>query len=111
MRQRAKSFCITIFVVSVVVLFSGCVGTGVKSQSPADRFVMTTAHDGQMYRTNTQTGEVWRVSDNQMVRVNESSSNVLEVGKKYFIEGHRSVKYLGDGRLSQPVDDFSQLWN
>lgn len=96
-------------VISLYFLFlAGCTATTIH---PDGKFVFATASDGSVYRTNKSTGETWRVVDDRFVLVREGVALQLQVGQKYFIERNRSVTYLGDGKFTEPVSDFSQLWN
>ncbi len=74
-------------------------------------FSLVSASDGKLYRVNTVTGETWLVNGEKMQKVAQSNAMALEVGRKYFIERNRSMTYLGDGKFSEPVADFSALWN
>ena len=88
-----------------------CVAVPVSSQTNLGLFSSATSADGRVYRTNTATGETWLISGDRMQKVQEPSTPPLEVGQKYYIENNRSIIYLGDGKFSEPVVDYSQLWN
>jgi hypothetical protein len=98
-----------IIVISTAI--SACASQGMGGGSPKELFSLVTTPEGNIYRTNTRTGEVWIVKDGQLKRVNELKPQVLEIGKKYFIEDNFSMTYLGKGKFTEPVKDFSRLWN
>ena len=77
----------------------------------AGGYALTTASDGKLYRINGATGETWLVSGDRMQKVNQTSAIRLEIGRKYFVERNRSVTYLGNGRFTEPVADYSALWD
>lgn len=89
----------------------GCASTAGGSVTPnAEPFVLVQS-DGKLYRLNKTTGETWVVIGERMHRVAQSANPLLEIGRKYFIERNRSMTYLGDGKFSDPVSDYSALWN
>lgn len=103
-----KSFTATLFVAAGL---AGCAAPQGATTAAAAMFSLVSTPDGKIYRMNTTTGETWLVLGEKMQKVAQSSAMVLEVGRKYFIERNRSITYLGDGRFSEPIPDFSALWN
>jgi hypothetical protein len=99
-----------IAVLSLWVLV-GCASTSGGSVAPTAEPFMLVQSDGKLYRLNKTTGETWLVTGERMQRVAQSASPLLETGRKYFIERNRSMTYLGDGKFSDPVADYSALWN
>jgi hypothetical protein len=77
----------------------------------ASGYAFKTASDGKLYRIDGATGETWLVSGDKMHKVNQTNATLLEVGRKYFIERNRAMIYLGDSKFTDPVPDFSALWN
>jgi hypothetical protein len=103
-----KSLIAMLFVAAGLV---GCASPQGATTPVAAMFSLVSTPDGKMYRMNTTTGETWLVLGEKMQKVAQSNAMALEVGRKYFIERSRSITYLGDGRFSEPIPDFSALWN
>ncbi len=103
-----KTLLASLFVATGVV---GCATPqGVTTPTTAV-FSLVSTSDGKLYRVNTTTGETWLVLGEKMQKIAQNNAMALEVGRKYFIERNRSITYLGDGRFSEPIADFSALWN
>ncbi len=98
-------FTCTAFVLTACTTPSG------PSQSGEGAYTLTTASDGKLYRLNKTTGETSMVSGEKTQRVGQSNAILLEIGRKYFVERNRSVTYLGDGKFTPPIEDYSALWN
>jgi len=96
--------------ICVAILVSSCASTRAPTPAIAGPFVAISAKEGRVYRVNTITGETWLVGADSMQQVAESSAPLLEIGRKYFIEGNRSVTYLGNGKFTEPVKDYSSIW-
>lgn len=90
-------------------LLAAC--TTAPSTSGAGGYALTTTSDGKLYRIEGVTGETWLVTGDRMQKVTQSGALLLEIGRTYFIERNRSVSYLGDGKFTEPVADYSALWN
>lgn len=100
--------------IALAIVLAGCASTTptiTSSNSSSENFRLNTGADGRVYRINNQTGEVWEVVDGALKRIGEPKAEMLQVGKKYFIENNFSMTYMGNGRFSEPVKDFSRLWN
>jgi hypothetical protein len=100
-----------IFACALVLI--GCVSPGpgtTSSKLPGENFKLHTGPDGRVYRINNQTGDVWLVIDGSLRRISEPKAELLQKGKKYFIEDNFSMTYLGKGRFTEPVKDYSHLW-
>lgn len=105
--------CRNLFIALTIIL-AGCASAPPTTTSPAsssDKFHLDTATDGRVYRINNQTGEMWEVADGALKRIGEPKAEILQVGRKYFFENNFSMTYLGNGKFSEPVKDFSRLWN
>ena len=89
----------------------GCAAPQGTTTPAAAMFALVSTPDGKLYRVNSATGETWLVIGEKLQKVAQSNAMALEVGRKYFIERNRSVTYLGDGKFTEPVSDFSALWN
>jgi len=90
---------------------TGCASPQGTSTPATPIFSMLSTPEGKVYRVNTTTGDTWLVQGEKMLKVASTNVMTLEIGRKYFIERNRSVTYLGDGKFSDPVPDFSALWN
>lgn len=102
------------FFIALAIVLAGCASTPPAtafSSSCGENYRLNTAADGHVYRINNQTGEVWEVADGALKRIGEPKTEVLQVGRKYFFENNFSMTYLGNGKFSEPVKDFSRLWN
>jgi hypothetical protein len=91
----------------------GCASQGpsaFSSKSSGENFSLHTGPDGRVYRINNQNGDVWLVVDGSLKRLSESKTELLQKGKKYFIEDNFSMTYLGKGKFTEPVKDYSHLW-
>ena len=100
--------------IALTIVLAGCASTPAttaSSSSSSENFRLNTATDGRVYRINNQTGEVWEVADGALKRIGEPKAELLQVGRKYFFENNFSMTYLGNGKFSEPVKDFSRLWN
>lgn len=105
--------CRNLFVALTFAL-AGCASTPqstATSSSSGENYRLNTATDGHVFRINNQTGEVWEVANGALNRIGEPKAEVLQVGRKYFFENNFSMTYLGNGKFSEPVKDFSRLWN
>lgn len=100
--------------IALTIVLAGCASappTTTSSNLSSENFRLNTATDGRVYRVNNQTGEVWEVVDGALKRIGESKAEMLQIGRKYFLENNFSMTYLGSGKFSEPVKDFSRLWN
>jgi hypothetical protein len=101
-------------IIALTLILAGCASAtpiNTSSNLSSENFRLNTSADGRVYRINNQTGEVWEVVDGALKRIGESKAEMLQVGKKYFFENNFSMTYLGNGKFSEPVKDFSRLWN
>ena len=107
-RLPLKPLLATLFLAAGLL---GCATPQGAATPAAAMFALVPAPDGKLYRVNAATGEPWLVIGERMQKVAQSNAMALEVGRKYFIERNRSITYLGEGKFSEPVSDFSALWN
>ena len=93
-------------------LLGGCAAPRDSSltEVQVEKFKLSTGQDGRVYRINNQTGGVWLVGDGALQKIDEQKPERLKVGQKYFIEDNFSVVYLGAGKFTEPVKDYSHLW-
>lgn len=98
MRLLFPTFCLA--------ALAGCATTS----RPATSFQLANGPDGNVYRTNSLTGETWRLDGERMISVHEEKGTQLSIGQTYYIERNRSITYLGDGKFSEPKSDYSHLW-
>lgn len=101
------------FFLAFSLILAGCMSPGLGSgttKSSGDNFQLNTGPDGRVYRMNNQTGEVWVAVDGALKRIHETKVEPLKIGQKYFIEDNFSIIYLGNGKFTEPVKDFSHLW-
>ncbi|MDX8383585.1 MAG: hypothetical protein R8M45_05850 [Ghiorsea sp.] len=101
------------FFLMITIFLTSCATTESSKSEITDHEVyqLSTKNDGETYRINTKSGEVWIIEGNSLKVVSESNSIQLKVGRKYYIENNYSIKYLGDGKFTAPVKDFNRLWN
>lgn len=95
-------------------ILAGCTSLGPGSgttKSSGDNFQLNTGPDGRVYRINNQTGEVWVAVDGTLKKIHETKVEPLKIGQKYFIEDNFSIIYQGKGKFTEPVKDYSHLWN
>lgn len=100
--------------IALTLVLVGCASTipsTTSTNSSSENFRLNTGADGRVHRINNQTGEVWEVVGGALKRISEPKAEILQIGKKYFIENNFSMTYLGNGKFTEPVKDFSRLWN
>ena len=87
--------------VTLILGISGC------DLSPAQskRFLLTESERGEVYRLDTQTGEITLVTPDGLVRLNYKTPQ-LEIGRYYRLEDPpvgdpHFLKYLGNGSFEE----------
>ena len=101
-------------IAAILALLGTLCGCAVAPPSPAANshaFSFVTNAEGKVFRVNSVTGETWLVVGGELKRAPQAAATPLEVGKKYFIEKNRSMIYLGDGKFTEPIADYSSIWN
>lgn len=73
----------------------------------ADKFQLVTSPDGNVYRMDSTSGEVWIIKGDSMERV-QSKEFRIKIGQQYMGEDLYSFKYMGKGQLGEvkTLDDF-----
>jgi hypothetical protein len=87
--------------IALTIVLAGCASappTTTSSSSFSENFRLNTATDGRVYRINNQTGEVWEVVDGALKRIGEPKAEMLQIGRKYYIENNFSVTLKGSQR-------------
>ena len=85
---------------SIVFLLIAC--TNITS---GDKYQMTTATDGTVYRLDKLSGEVWLVKGNTMEKLPIKNFS-LKVGQRYIGEDAYSFIYIGKGQLGDIKDQL-----
>src|SRR5688572_25327853 len=101
MSQTKKMFC---FGLVLVVFLAGC-GRPLRGE----KYGLTTAIDGSVYRINAETGEIHKVHGSQLVLVAETNRIEMTVGNVYVFEDGRPMEYLGAGEFRPFTDDAITL--
>ncbi len=99
---------------ALAIWIAGCASTTppiASSNLPSDNFKLTTTTDGRVYRIDSKTGTMWELVDGKLKTVDESKVELLKIGKKYRLENNFSMSYLGNGKFTEPVKDYSYLWS
>lgn len=84
----------SIFIPIFLFLLAGCDSTILLSN-----FQLVTSSDGAVYRLNTKTGEVHKVSDNILIKIHESNRIVLSKNIILETENKDTYEYKGNGEF------------
>lgn len=84
----------TAFVCFILLLLCSCN----EKQSP-DKYQIAVSASGSAYRLNVSTGEVWSITSDGLIKLQESKEVGLIVGNYYKAEDGKTLKYLGKAQL------------
>jgi hypothetical protein len=73
------------------------------------QFQVISTSSGELYRLQSSTGAMHRISGATLVRVSETDRVQLQVGAVYVLENGSNIKYLGEGKFESFKPDVLTL--
>lgn len=95
-----KSLTVVLLIgLSLILPFSKCIAQ--------DKYQLSTSSDGNVYRMDKVSGDVWLIKGKSMERVQEKDLR-LKIGNRYIGEDLYSFTYIGKGQVGEikTLDDF-----
>lgn len=77
-----------------VLLLSGC-----DFHYDANRFQIASSSSGDVYRIQSSTGAIYKISGGNLIRIQETNRVQLQVGAVYVFEDGENMVYLGKGNF------------
>ena len=93
-----------LFIAGVVLSIGGC-----DRISNTNQFQVASSPTGELYRLQSTTGAIHKISGNTLVRVSETDRVQLQAGAVYVFENGSNMKYLGDGKFEPFKSDVLTL--
>ena len=86
----------------ILLIFVGC-----NTQTAIDKYQIIASPDGNVYRLDKSSGEVWLIKDGTMEEI-QAKSFRLKINQHYIAEDLYSFVYLGKGQLGdvKTLDDI-----
>jgi hypothetical protein len=96
----------TMKILPIVLLVALCL-TACNDFIPKDKYQIATSTDGNVYRLDKSSGEVWLIKNNTMEKL-QAKDLRLQIGQRYVGEDLYSFTYLGKGQVGEmkTLDDF-----
>ncbi len=91
----------------VVFLLTALFLTACDNLTSRDKYQIATSTDGNVYRLDKASGEVWLIKGNTMEKL-QTKDFTLKIGYRYVGEDVYSFTYLGKGQIGEikTLDDF-----
>lgn len=91
----------------VIVLFVSLFFIACNNITSQDKYQITTSAEGNIYRLDKSSGEMWLIKGQSMEKV-QAKEFRLKIGQRYVGEDVYSFTYLGKGQLGEvkTLDDF-----
>ncbi len=101
MDKFSRTFFLGLF---IILLVAGC-----DRVSAGGKFSLVSSPTGNVYRLNSQTGEIRKVHGSVLVLVSETGRIEMVVGNVYVMEDGSQMEYLGAGQFKLFEDDTLTL--
>lgn len=88
--------------ISIALILTAC-----NNITSRDKYQIATSTDGNVYRLDKSSGEVWLIRNNTMEKL-QTKGFRLKIGQRYVGEDVYSFTYLGKGQVGEikTLDDF-----
>jgi len=94
---------LAVIILSPLLLLAGCETT----DSSPDFQIVTTV-DGKVYRLDNESGEVFVIINNRLMKVPEGKRTKLVIGEMYDTEDGKVLTYSGLGEFKEkPLSEFT----
>lgn len=81
---------------------------GCEKTETTPHFQITSTVNGGIYRLNTESGEVFEISNGSLVKIIKTKRTKLIVGKMYDTENGKPLTYIGQGVFKEkPLSEYT----
>jgi|SRR3989338_280070 len=91
-----------IFILLIALFLNAC-----NNFTPESKYQMLASADGNSYRLDKTSGEIWLIKGNTMEKVQMTDFS-LAIGERYKSADGYSFKYLGKGQVGEIKDNLPE---